>query len=322
MRQYPVRQFTLSFSTLLLAVTLGCHAQDPAGANLSPGEARRVEVLLRSRTKMPPDYVVTIGARSPSDIPGFDRIPVTFSSAEHPAGSPVFFYLSKDGKTLAQFSTYDVSADPKTNVPATGRPFRGGPEGAPVDVVAFDDLECPFCAKMHAALFPAITQRYGDKVHIIYRDFPLSQHPWAMRAAIDANCVSTQSSAAYWNMVDYIHAHADDFGGKEHSLAKANEMLDTLALDQAKKDNLKTEPIEACIKKQDDSAIKASMKNGDELGIEATPILFVNGEKFEGAYPVEDLFRMIDGALLAAGQTPPPPYVPPAAPSPIAKPSN
>ena len=319
MRQYPVRSITLSLSSLLLAVTLGCHAQAP-GDRLPPEEARRVEIMLRTRTKMPPDYVVTLGTISASEIPGFDKVPVTFSNSEHPAGAPIFFYVSKDGKTLAQFTTFDVSGDPKTFVPTGGRPARGGPEGAPVDVVAFDDLECPFCAQLHAAIFPLILERYGDKVHIIYRDYPLTSiHPWAMRAAIDVNCVAAQSTRGYWNAVDYIHAHASDFGGKEHSLEKANQELDAVALDEAKKDGLKTAELEACLKKQDDTAIKASVKVGDALGIEATPIFYVNGEKFEGAYPVENLFRMIDGALIAAGQIPPPPYMPPP-PPPAAKP--
>ena len=103
-----------------------------------------------------------------------------------------------------------------------------------------------------------------------------------------------------------------DFGGPEHSLQKALDSLDQMALDEAKKENLKQPEVEACIKKQDQAAINASLKLGDSLGIEATPILFVNGERFEGAYPLEDLFHMVDQALIAEGQTPPPPYVPPA----------
>ena len=86
-------------------------------------------------------------------------------------------------------------------------------------------------------------------------------------------------------------------------------------MDEAKKDHLKVDAVEACVKKQDESAIKASLKVGEELGIEATPVLFINGEKLEGAYPLPDVFRRIDGALVAAGQTPPPPYVAPAAPA-------
>ncbi len=263
---------------------------------------------------MPPDYLVSIGPRTHSDVPGYDQIAVNIATPENAASRPALFLLSKDGQTLAQLSTYDIGKDPRTLVSATGRPSRGGPEGAPVDIVGFDDLECPYCTRMHAQLFPALTERYGNKVHIIYRDFPLSIHPWAMRAAIDSNCVAAQSPTGYWNMVDYVHAHAAEFGGPEKSLAKANEMLDTLALDESKKDKLNLEAAQACIKKQDDTAIKASMKVGEDLGIEATPILFINGERLEGAYPLADIFRMVDGALVAAGQTPPPPYVPPAAP--------
>jgi hypothetical protein len=65
--------------------------------------------------------------------------------------------------------------------------------------------------------------------------------------------------------------------------------------------------------KQDDTAIKASMKLGESLGVDSTPALFINGEKMEGALPLEYVYRMIDSALIASGQTPPPP--PPAAPT-------
>ncbi len=63
------------------------------------------------------------------------------------------------------------------------------------------------------------------------------------------------------------------------------------------------------------------MAMGTDLGLSETPVLFVNGEKFEGAFPVEYLFRMIDRALVAAGQTPPPP-VPVSAAAPAAAAEN
>ena len=80
------------------------------------------------------------------------------------------FLISRDGKTLAQMNTFDMSKDPRTLVSDAGRPARGGSEKAPVDIVIFDDLECPFCARMHAQIFPAVLNRYGDKVRIAYKD--------------------------------------------------------------------------------------------------------------------------------------------------------
>jgi len=313
-----------SFRTLIFALTLtalGCHAQTPADASgkLSPELARRVEVLIRSKSSIPPDYDILIGPRTKSDVPGFDEISVNFSS-DGKASKPVPFLLSTDGKTLAQFSKYDISKDPKLLVSGEGRPARGGPANAPVLIVGFDDLECPYCAKMHAQLFPALTERYKDQVHIVYRDFPLDQHPWAMRAAIDTNCVGAQSPAGYWNLVDYIHAHAAEVGGEEKSLAKANDMLDSLARDEGKRQKLNVDALNACLTKQDDVAIKASMKLGESLGVDSTPALFINGERVEGALPLEYVYRMIDNALIASGQTPPPP--PPAAPPAPAQPQT
>ena len=319
-----MRLLSKALVTVFLAAAFGCHAQVPPvsaagnGKSLSPEMSRRVEILLRARTKVPPNYQVAVGPRTPSEVPGYDAVNVTITSDAGKVYKPIQFLLSKDGKTLAQLSKFDLSQDPRDLVSAAGRPGRGGPASAPVQIVVFDDLECPYCAKMHEQLFPAMLQRYGDKVHIVYKDFPIPQHPWAMRAAVDVNCLAAQSDKDYWTAIDTIHAHAGEYGGTEHSLKKADESLDQLVLDEAKKDKLDTPKLEACIKKQDETAIHASMAEGDKLEVDATPVLFINGEKLEGAYPLADVYRMIDGALVAAGQTPPPPYVAPAPPTPPA----
>ena len=309
-----MRIFHKSILTAALLFSLGCHAQVPPGKQLPPALARRVEILIRQRTKLSPDYLINVGTREPSDIPGFDKLFVTFT-ADGQTSPPLTFLLSTDGKTLAQFNKYDISKDPKDLVSDGGFPARGGPSSAPVEIVAFDDLECPFCTRMHAALFPAITDRYGSSVRIVYRAYPLvSIHPWAMRAAVDTNCVAAQSVPAYWSLVDYLHAHAAEIGLPDKTIARANEQVDQLTNEQAKRDKLNTDAVAACVKKQDETAIRASMKVGDDLGIDSTPIMYINGEKFEGALPIADVFRMVDSALVAAGKTPPPPYVPPAPP--------
>ena len=303
-----------------MLAALGCHAQAPASASgtgsgtgagnssgkLSPELARRIEVLIRTRSSVPPEYVIDLGPRTRSEMPGYDQILVSFS-AQGKTSKPIAFLLSSDGKTLAQFSKFDLSKDPKELVSAAGRPARGGPANAPVLIVGFDDLECPYCAKMHEEIFPALMDRYKDQIHIVYRDFPLDIHPWAMRAAVDTNCVGAQNAIGYWNLVDYIHAHASEVGGAEKSVAKANQMLDTMARDEGTRQKLNAAELNACLAKQDQTAIKESIQLGDSLHLDATPTLFINGEKIEGAQPIEDVYRMIDEALVASGQTPPPP---------------
>jgi protein-disulfide isomerase len=314
------RPSNLLLSLLLASIaTFGCHAQQPApGSAVPPDVARRVEVLLRQKANLPPGATVQVGTRSPSTIPGFDEISVSVSDMEGKSSHPLTFLLSTDGKTLAQFNKFDISADPKKLVSAENRPSRGGAASAPVLIVGFDDLECPYCARLHTQLFPAITERYKDQVRIVYRDFPLDQHPWAMRAAVDVNCLAAQSPAGYWNAVDYIHAHAGDVGkpvagadGKagEPTLEEANKQLDKVTREQGTVQKVDMPKLDACIAKQDTVAIKESVKLGTTLNVDSTPSLFINGDKIDGALPNAFIFKIIDQALVAEGKTPPPPYV-------------
>jgi protein-disulfide isomerase len=311
---------------------LGCHAQvsakaagavggAAAGSELTPELARRIEVLIRSRSDIPASYRFHAGPVTAGEIPGYDTVTVTFTD-NGKSSKPIVFLLSKDRQTLAQFSKYDISKDPKTLVSGAGRPARGGPENAPVLIVVFDDLECPFCARSNEHLFPAVPERYKDQVRVVYRDFPLDQHPWAMHAAVDANCVGAQSGTGYWNLIDYIHGHAGEIGGVEKTVEKARAQLDTLAREEGKRQKIDMAELDACLAKQDTAVIRKSMLEAEVLGVQSTPAIFINGEKIEGAQPIEDIYRAIDDALVAAGQTPPPAPVPPANPATQPKPGN
>jgi protein-disulfide isomerase len=326
---------------VVLLAALGCHAQTAAeasgtqtvqpGVKLSPEMARRVELTVRNKADISSDYSISVSEPTKSDIPGYAQISVTFNSDGKPVKSAAFL-ISADGKTLAQFNKFDITQNLADRISTAGRPARGGPPNAPVTIVGFDDLECPYCALMNAELFPAVLNRYKNQVRIVYRDFPLEDiHPWAKHAAVDANCLAGQSTAGYWNFVDYVHAHAADMAGTEKSIEKAGQSLDKIALDEGTKQKVDQAALVACILKQDDAGVKASIAQGeaDPLRIDSAPVLYVNGEKVEGVVPVETLYRIIDRALVAAGQTPPPmpakpaPAVPaaPAAPA-AAKPGS
>jgi protein-disulfide isomerase len=326
----PSRLAPLVLAALFIA--LGCHAQSAPSTALKTGDpvppalAHRIETLLRSKVELPPASIVAIGTIQPSDITGFHTVAITFS-ANGTTSHPVTFLLSDDGKTVAQFIKYDISADPRTAIADDGRPSRGGPASAPVVFVNFDDLECPFCARLHASLFPAITQRYGDKIHIVYKDFPLTEiHPWAMHAAVDVNCLADQSPTGYWSLVDYIHGHFEDIGidpaakpdpahpdAPKHTLDRAYTQLDKLTHDQGLAQKADLTKLDACIAKQDTAAIDVSRKLGDSLNLGSAPTFYINGAKYDGAVPIAFIFDQIDNALRAENITPPPPYTDPAA---------
>jgi protein-disulfide isomerase len=291
------------------ADTPAAKGPDPAAAVTAP-LSRKIEVMIRSELSVPPQYDMTIGARQKSDVSGFDTIPVTFSLPGEPSHSQIVeFLLSKDGNTLARLSKWDIGPDPGSTLPTEGRPVRGNPQ-AKVTIVNFDDLECPYCARMHAEFFPAAQDRYKGLVKFVYVDYPLVEiHPWAMHAAVDANCLAALSDTAYWNYVDYLHTHGQDVGGGDDP-AKAATTLDKLAEQEGDRDHLDAAKLQACVTKQDDSKIIAEMKAGDKVGVNATPTFFVNGERWAGQLEEPELWTMIDRALKAQGITPPAPEAP------------
>ena len=259
--------------------------------------------MIRSQFNIPQDYNVAIGARKPSTISGYQELPVTVSKGER--SQTISFLISTDGKKLARLETYDLTRDPASGIDTAGRPVRGNPN-AKVTIINFDDLECPYCARMHAQLFPSTLERYKDKVRFVYKDFPLVEiHPWAMHAAIDADCLAEQNQDVYWKYVDYLHTHAQEVTGEDRDVAKSHAALDRIAREQSAAGKLDSQKLDACIAKQDDSRVKESLKEANVLGLEGAPALFVNGERINGAVPEEQVWMAIDRALRAAGEQPP-----------------
>ena len=293
----------IRFFVGLLALTLaaGCKAQTSTAS--SPDLSRRIEVLVRSQFSIPPSVSVTLGQRTHSDLPGYDKLPVTLSSGTR--SQVVNFLISTDNKTLARLEKYDLEKNPLFNIDVAGRPVRGNPN-AKVTVVSFDDLECPYCARMHQQLFPDTMGRYKDKVRFIYKDDPLTEiHPWAMHAAVDANCLAAQSGDVYWKYVDYLHSHGQEINGPDRNLTKSFAALDRVARDEATVAKLDGAKLDACIAKQDESKINESRQEADALGVNGTPALFINGERIDGAVPEEQVWTVIDRALRDSGEQPP-----------------
>jgi protein-disulfide isomerase len=170
---------------------------------------------------------------------------------------------------------------------------------------------------MHQTLFPEIFKEYGDRVTFIYKDYPLVEiHPWATHAAVDANCLAAQNGDAYWDFADDIHANQNQVSNEKTPAARLEE-LDKLTLLQGQKHSLDVVKLQACVKAQDESAVKASMKEAEAIGVEATPTVFVNGQKLDGAVPISEVRAALDSALKDANL--PVPDHATAAPAPASK---
>ena len=300
LRRFLVTLLRRSFLVLLL-ICLGCSAQ-----STSPDTTKAIERQIRAFYKLPPDVQVSIGPTKPSEFSGYDSIKLTFSKGTRK--DEYDFLISKDAKTLIKMTKLDLTKDPNAEVmkkmDVKGRPTRGNKD-AKVVIVNYDDFQCPFCSRMHQTLFPQIYKEYGDRVLFIYKDYPLAEiHPWAIHAAVNANCLAAQNNDAYWDFVDYLHGNqqvVNSQQGKEAQLA----FLDRTTLLQGQQHNVDNAKLAGCIKSQDETAVKASIQEGDSLGVSATPTLFVNGEQLDGALPIAEVRAVLDRALTQAGVQPP-----------------
>lgn len=288
-----------------MGLTAGCRAQSTTPSGPDPALNWRIEILVRSQYEMPPDVTISLGARSPSQFTGYETLPVTIT--RNSKSQVVNFLISNDYTKLVHLDTFDLTKDPADAIPIAGRPIRGNPN-AKVTVINFDDLECPYCARMHEELFPATQEHYKDLVRFVYKDDPLSEiHPWAMHAAVDANCLAAQSGDVYWTYVDYLHAHGDEVTGSDRDVQKSFAALDRIAHQEATLGKLDETILSACMTKQDEIQIRASVKLAEDMGIDGTPAVYVNGERVNGgAVPQNELWMVIDRAVRAAGEKPPP----------------
>jgi protein-disulfide isomerase len=314
-----LKRFFFFASLFALGAALGCKAQ-PAQQLPEASLSRRIEIMVRSQYNIPEGFTIALGVRTPSQLPGYDALPV--SIGHNGKATVVDFLISSDNKTLARLEKFDLAGDPLFSIPVAGRPIRGNPN-AKVTVVSFDDLQCPYCGRMHQTLFPATLERYQDKVRFIYKDNPLVEiHPWALRAAIDANCLAAQNSDAYWQFVDYVHAHGQEVTGSTRDLAKSSDALDRIARQQGESGKLNPVQLDACLAHQDATQVQDSMKEAQALHIEGAPMLFVDGERINGAVPEADVWAVIDRALRAAGVEPPPAPAMPSTPAEPQKPGE
>jgi protein-disulfide isomerase len=180
------------------------------------------------------------------------------------------------------------------SVPKTA-PWKGGAKAAVV-VQVFSDFQCPFCRKLEVrdpddqdgitGALAAATKKYGDKIKILWRDFPLEFHPRARAAAsLAREAFAEKGNAGFWKVHDELFANQADLGDA------ALEVI-------AKKAGLDAKKVRRALDEGTwSAAIDDDQKEGNRLGISGTPTVFVDGHRIVGAQPEAVLTRAIDRAL-------------------------
>jgi len=174
-----------------------------------------------------------------------------------------------------------LAPDVQAKIAGPGAPSFG-PENAKVTIVEFSDFQCPFCSRA-ANVVHQVKEKYGDKVRFVFRQFPLPMHGDAHLAA--------QASLA---------AHQQGKFWEYHDLLFANQKALTRSAleDYAKQASLDLGQLK---KGLDDPAIKAAVdadvKLGEELNVNGTPTVFINGKRVPNPTEFEPVAKLIDAAL-------------------------
>ncbi|MCB1190131.1 MAG: thioredoxin domain-containing protein [Leptospiraceae bacterium] len=170
----------------------------------------------------------------------------------------------------------------RINVAENGNPSTG-PKDAKITIIEFSDFDCPFC-KRSQGVNQKLREKYKDKIRWVFRDYPLPFHPNAMFAHVAANCAIPQNK--YWEYFKIIFEHSG-------SLEKEN------VIELAGKAGLDMEKFNKCI--ENDAPIQAEIQkdiaDGQSVGVNGTPMFFINGITVEGAQPIEAFESIIEEEL-------------------------
>ena len=171
----------------------------------------------------------------------------------------------------------------RVEVAATG-PSKG-PAGAPITIVEFADFQCPYCVKILPTL-DQVLEKYGDRVRLVYRQYPLPIHNDAQRAAEASLCAQEQGK--FWEMHDGMFAN-QRLGADGLKATAAGLGLDA-------------EQFNACLDSgQFADEVATDVAEGSAAGVSGTPAMFINGRFISGAVPFEQITEVIDDELRRKG---------------------
>ncbi|MBL8911991.1 MAG: thioredoxin domain-containing protein [Archangium sp.] len=194
----------------------------------------------------------------------------------------VFGKLKKDaGFTMV----LEAPAKQRKTIDVATGPTRGG-KGAKVVIVEFADFQCPYCARAHETV-STVMKAYGEKVRIIFRHYPLANHPKAPKAAEATACADEQGK--FWELHD--------------SLFESGELDEDALAMQAKRIGVDEKKYDECMKSgRMASLVKRDMAAGQAAGVSGTPAFFINGLQLSGAQPEEAFRKLIDAELARLGE--------------------
>ena len=143
-----------------------------------------------------------------------------------------------------------------------------GRKDAPVTLVEFSDFQCPYC-KLAAPTVKEVARKFGDKVQIVYRQYPIeSLHPFALKAAEASLCANDQGK--FWELHDAMFA--------DQTKLAVSDLKQT-----ARRLGLDGKAFDSCLDSgRHADQVQNDLKEGQRFGLTGTPTMFINGVIVDG----------------------------------------
>ena len=190
-------------------------------------------------------------------------------------------WMGKKAKSVDVFFT--KPRRPTFDVVVGNAPFIGGKD-AKVEIVEFSDFQCPFCAKA-SGLVQELKKKYGNKIKVAFKQYPLPFHSQAKMASVAALCANEQNTKHFWKLHDAFFADQSKLSVEDIKKTAKGLGVDSTKFDKCLDD------------KKFLSQVEADIEQGKKLGVKSTPTFYVNGQLVAGAQPIEVFEEIIEEEL-------------------------
>ncbi|MGA3135019.1 MAG: DsbA family protein [Terracidiphilus sp.] len=265
---------------------------DPANFTAATPTKETVNTFIQANLGFDDNNIWQVQAILKTEVEGVSKVVVLIgdkSGKQKPYQFP--FFVLADGKHIIvgdkiipfgehPFAEYRAMLQQRADGPYRGTALKD------LEIVEFADFQCPHCKEAQANMDKLAVD--FPKARIVFQNYPLIQHPAAARAAAYSACVNKQGgSNAFFTFVSAVFEGQDGLATTDGATLTLNSAVAKAGLDPAK--------IAACAATPAvEASVEASVKLAQDLNINSTPTLMVNGRQIPANAPYATIKQVIE----------------------------
>ena len=289
MKKSALCLFALFIAMLMILLLNGCQSEKQGAA---PSDTAEIEILNRIALDAAPldvavsgdglwIYVLADTGRlliysGAGELKGSVAVP---EGSQRIAVSPeedILFVTNTAEKTLQAVRVSLEHSFSSENSPTLG------PGDAPVTLTLFTDFECSYCARL-APVLEEVHKAYPEKVRIVFKNFPLRMHRFAVQAALAA--LAAEEQGQFWPFHDRLFQNYNRLNPQ-----KVEEIRQELGLDAERFNARMNDPALKDL-------IRRDLQEGSDAGVNGTPTVYINGKKYRGQRSLEGFREAIEALI-------------------------